>query len=242
MKTQTKYLCIFAHLSPLYTNKHYILSFFPLKSVTNAWIQKYPNPHSLQVDQVDTISRKIDKETGELIIRRLISASLKPPAWMEAIGFPAHAYILEEAKINPYKKEMIMRSVNITGNQLLEIEEICTYAEDIKKDENLGKNKDNKAPKAVTLYNQKAIIESPVPLLNTPIEVYALKIHSGHAEKGLTAMKQICTQYANVGFQGFQQILQWRLDTVLLLNELNSLRNIDLKDINLANTIWSKRK
>ena len=205
--------------------------------MTNGWIQKYPNPHSLQVDQVDTISRRIDKETGELIIRRLISASLKPPMWMEAIGFPSHAYILEEAIINPHKKEMIMRSINITGNQLLEIKEICTYSEDMKQDENDKKRNS----KAVTIYNQKAIIESPVPLLNSPIETYAHKIHSGHAEKGLTAMKQICDQYANVGVTGFQQILQWRLDTILLLNELNSLRNINIKEMNLANTIWRKK-
>ena len=206
--------------------------------MTNAWIQKYPNPHSLQVDQVDTISRRFDKETGSFIMRRLISASLKPPVWMEAIGFPSHAYILEEAIINPFKKEMIMRSINITGNQLLEIEEICTYSEGKKQDEN---NESDDKTKAVTLYNQKAIIESGVPLLNSPIETYAHKIHSGHAENGLTAMKQICETYASVGYQGFQQILEWRMDTILLLNELNSLRNVNVKEMNLANAIWTRK-
>ena len=156
---------------------------------------------------------------------------------MEAIGFPSHAYILEEAIINPFKKEMIMRSINITGNQLLEIEEICTYSEGTKS----NKNNKNEKGKAVTLYNQKAIIESPVPLLNTPIETYAHKIHSGHAEKGLTAMKQICDTYANVGYKGFQQILEWRLDTILLLNELQSLRNINVKELRLTNAIWTKK-
>ena len=202
--------------------------------MTNAWIQKYPNPFSLQVDQVDTIQRKIDEKTGALIIRRLIRGSLRPPSWMAAIGFPSYAYILEEAIINPFKKEMIMRSINITGNQLLEIEEICTYSEDIKMDEETNK------VKKVTVYNQKAIIESGVPLLSGPIETYSHKVHSKNAEKGLNAMKQICAQYAKVGTKGFQQILQWRLDTILLLNELDTLRNINLKDTNLSNTIWRK--
>eukprot|EP01084_Bolivina_argentea_P037187 68760_1 len=205
----------------------------PWLSVTNAWIQKYPNPHSLQVTRVDTIDRKFDKKTGSFIIRRLISASLKPPKWMEAIGFPSYAYILEEAIINPYSKEMILRSINITGNQLLEIEEICTYKEEILQ-------KENNKTKPVTLYKQKAIIESSVPLLHTPIESYSLSIHAGHAEKGLIAMKQICIDYDKVGCNGFQQILQWRLDTVLLLNELESLRNINLKNVSLINSIWNK--
>ena len=38
-----------------------MIRFFFLNSVTNVWWQKYPNPHSLQVDTVDTIDRHIDK-------------------------------------------------------------------------------------------------------------------------------------------------------------------------------------
>ena len=78
--------------------------------------------------------------------------------------------------------------------------------------------------------------------MNTPVEAYAKKAYARHSEKGITAMRQICTQYANVGFHGFQQILQLRLDTVLLLNELKTLRNLNLKELRLANAIWTKKK
>ena len=56
----------------LFINTH--IFELPWISVTQAWISKYPNTHSLQVEQVDTISRAFD-EDGVLIIRRLISVS-----------------------------------------------------------------------------------------------------------------------------------------------------------------------
>merc|ERR1711971_257066 len=168
---------------------------------------KYPNPESLHVDRVDIIDRRLDQETGSLIVRRLISATLSPPHWMKSIGFPDAAHILEEAVINPFKKEMLIRSVNITGNALLEINELCIYSED--KDE-------------CTKYEQRAVIESAIPLeiLRSPIESYAKSVHETNAEKGLKAMKKICSLFDEIGTDGLHQIFQWRLDTILLLNKL----------------------
>ena len=183
----------------------------PWTSVTNSWLQfKYPNPESLHVNRVDIIDRKFDQETGSLIVRRLISASLSPPHWMKSIGFPEAAHILEEAVINPFKKEMVIRSVNIPGNQLLEINEICTYSQD----------RDNEEENS-TKYEQRAVIESTVPFLRSPIESYALSVHETNAQKGLNAMKQICSVCEEIGTVGLRQILRWRLDTILLLNELH---------------------
>jgi len=229
----------------IFTCRH--LFELPWSSVTNAWLQKYPNPLSLHIDEVDTIDRRIDEKTGAFIIRRLVSSSLSPPKWMEAIGFPAHAYILEEAIINPFTKEMVLRSINITGNHLIEIEEICTYSEQSQphppsEDDNIESEQKAKGHRKVTNYEQKAIIESPVPLLHAPIETASLTIFSHNASKGLSAMQQICCDFESVGSEGFTKVLQWRLDTILLLNELDSLKEINLKELGINTGMWSSKK
>lgn len=90
--------------------------------MTNAWWQKYPNLHSLHMSEVDTIDRKLDPSTGELITRRLITAHMKPPSWLKAVGWPESVYVLEETRVNPKSKDMTLKSVNVTGNNLCEIQ------------------------------------------------------------------------------------------------------------------------
>merc|ERR1712176_1673468 len=106
--------------------------------------------------------------------------------------------------------EMVIRSVNITGNELLEIKETCIYSENEEKS---------------TQYEQKAVIETPVSFLRGPIETFAMTVHETNAKKGLSAMKKICSVS---DASKILQILNWRLDTILLLNELKSIR---MKDI-----------
>eukprot|EP01083_Nonionella_stella_P044987 120992_1 len=208
-----------------FLNKH--IFEFPWESVTNAWWQKYPNSHSLQVTEVDTIDRKLDKQTGELITRRLISACLHPPAWMSALGFPNYCYVLEETRVNPQTKSMVLQSVNVTGSDLLQVQETCTYkAID-----------DNKC-----LYEQSAAITTPCPIFTDAIESFSLNIHSGNASKGLKAMEELCEKYVTLGQQGLQEILNLRLDTILLLTDLETLRTFDLEDFKNLNFVqWTSQ-
>ena len=74
------------------------------------------------MESVDTIDRRINASTGELITRRLITCGMKPPAWLAAVGFPEHCYVLEETRVNPKTKDMALKSVNVTGNSLIEIQ------------------------------------------------------------------------------------------------------------------------
>eukprot|EP00483_Globobulimina_turgida_P003695 UN03701 len=192
----------------------------PWESVTNAWWQKYPNTHSLQVTEVDTIDRSLDTTTGELITRRLISARLNPPSWMSAIGFPNYCYVLEETRVNPHSKNMILKSVNVTGNSLLQIQETCNYSVAD------GDGNNNK-----TLYEQSAAITSCVPLVYNAIESYSLGIHSGNATKGLKAMEELCEKYVKLGQEGFNEILNLRLDTILLMSDLETFRSLTQFDL-----------
>ena len=198
-------------------------------SVTNAWWQKYPNPHSLQVTEVDTIDRRMDAETGELVTRRLISAALKPPSWLAAIGFPDYCYVLEETRVNPHSKNMILKSVNVTGGEFLQIQETCEYSA-------IGDD-DNKC-----LYEQSAAITSFVPLIHSAVESYSLGIHSEKATKGLKAMEELCEKYVKLGQEGFNEILNLRLDTILLMTDLETLRDFDLDDLrNLPLVKWTSK-
>jgi len=203
----------------------------PWESVTNAWWQKYPNPHSLQVTEVDTIDRRLDTETGELVTRRLISAHLNPPGWMAAIGFPNWAYVLEETRVNPHTKNMTLKSVNVTGSDLLQIQETCNYKG----------IEDNKC-----LYEQSAAITSFVPLvpqcIHNAVEQYSLGVHSGNATKGLKAMEELCEKYVKLGQEGFNEILNLRLDTILLMADLETLREFDLEEFkNLKFVQWASK-
>ncbi|ETO27970.1 hypothetical protein RFI_09164 [Reticulomyxa filosa] len=181
-------------------------------SVTNVWWQKYPNPHSLQVETADTIDRSLDKSTGELITRRLIAASLVPPSWMQSLGFPSYCYVLEEARVNPKTKEMVLRSVNVTGNSLLQIRETCRYTPC------------EKNPNEWTSYQQTAEIISGIPLFSTPIEGFSFSVHSSNAVKGLIAMEELCERWAKEGMEGFQKRLCNRLDMVLLMDNIHDIR------------------
>mmetsp|Transcript_9823 Transcript_9823/g.15739 ORF Transcript_9823/g.15739 Transcript_9823/m.15739 type:complete len:228 (+) Transcript_9823:107-790(+) len=200
----------------------------PWESVTNAWWQKYPNQHSLQVTEVDTIDRRMDRNTGELITRRLISAHLNPPSWMAAIGFPNYCYVLEETRVNPHSKHMVLKSVNVTGSDLLQIQETCEY-----------KSIENDAR---CLYEQSAAITSFVPLVHSAVESYSLGIHSGNASKGLKAMEELCEKYVKLGQEGFDEILNLRLDTIKLMADLQTLRNFDMAEFrNLPFVKWTSQ-
>lgn len=191
---------------------------FPWDSVTNAWWQKYPNPHSLQVEEVDTVDRKLDK-SGNLIIRRLISASLPAPQWLKSLGFSNQCYVLEETTVNPKAKEMTLKSINVTGSDLLIIQETCKY---------------NQHPNntAWTQYKQEAEITSFVPMFKTAVENYGLSIHSEKATKGLAVMEELCDKWTKEGVEGFQKILNMRLDTILLMKDFTNLSNQLNGDLN----------
>jgi len=166
----------------------------------------------LHIDTADTVDRFLDSNTGELVNRRLIGASLVPPSWMQSLGFTSQCYVLEEARVNPRTKEMLLRSVNVSGNRLLQIQETCRYTP----------SKTN--PTEWTEYEQSAEITSKVPFFGNPVEGFSFNIHSTNACKGLMIMEELCGKWAKEGMEGFQKKLIDRLDTVLLLDNITNIR------------------
>ena len=114
-----------------------------------------------------------------------------------------------------YFSDQISELLIYSGNEFLEVEEICHYS---------ASNDEDGKPR--TAYHQKAIIESPVPIFTSACEATALAIYKSHAEKGLTAMNQICVEVSNLGPDGLFNILQMRLDCVLLLQDLKNVHKL----------------
>eukprot|EP01112_Ceratiomyxa_fruticulosa_P001835 TRINITY_DN11_c0_g1_i1.p2 TRINITY_DN11_c0_g1~~TRINITY_DN11_c0_g1_i1.p2 ORF type:complete len:182 (-),score=31.19 TRINITY_DN11_c0_g1_i1:102-647(-) len=99
----------------------------PWKDISLASWRKYPNPNRPDVLNVDIIKRELDPVTGILRTTRLIIVRGSTPKWLEAILGSSQCFFLEDAEIDPRNNTMILKSRNLSFNNLLELEETCTY-------------------------------------------------------------------------------------------------------------------
>ena len=199
----------------------------PWKSVTGAWFFKYPNKHSKQVSSADVIDRSMDKNTGELRIRRLITTRYNTPLWLQRIGFPTTCNVLDEVIINPMTQHMRYNSVNISGSQYIKVKETCDY-----KPKNNGE---------YTQYNQKIrvdcnqIMTLPSFLINK-IESTIVNILSDASKKGIESMNELNQKWQNIGHEGLIDILKIRQQLIQMMQDLHSLQfSIDNINILLPN-------
>jgi hypothetical protein len=193
----------------IFSNSHVFK--FDWESVSNVWWQKYPNMHNLTIQAVDTIDREITDD-GSLVMRRLISASMALPSWVRAVGFPSTGYVLEESRINPRSREMTVRSVNVAMDSIITIQETCVYTPD------------EERPTEWTKYEQTAEFTSFVPIVQSGLEGFTFSVQASNATKGLQAMEELCDRWRTEGVDGFQRVLTSRLDTILLMSNIDQLK------------------
>merc|ERR1712110_277751 len=168
-----------------------------------------------------------EASTGELVTRRLITTGMRPPSWLVAVGFPDSCYVLEETRVNPRTRNMTLKSVNVTGNSLVEIQETCRYTA---------------LPQDRCSYSVDTAIRSFLGPLSSPCESHAFGIIKDSANKGLKAMEELCDKYVDLGRQGFEDILSLRLDTVMLMSDLQTLRDFDFDEFkNLDFVQWTSQ-
>jgi hypothetical protein len=153
----------------------------PWDRVTSAFWLKYPNPHYPHVMEVDCFHRHIDSDTGALVSRRLISASSHVPSWMQMLSVPDRVIVVEESRVDPQTQSLELKSRNLTGSQVLTVEETCTYS----------RHPDNPD---WTLYKQQAKITSFAPMFQKRLEQHCLSNMSAQAQKGLNVMEGLCDQ------------------------------------------------
>ncbi|KAF8474965.1 PRELI-like family-domain-containing protein [Kalaharituber pfeilii] len=85
------------------------------------------NTQSTHVIAVDTISRRVDPQTGILITERLITCRQAAPKWLKAIFGTEESYVREVSYVDPKNKSVTMKSTNLTLNNLLSVQETVTY-------------------------------------------------------------------------------------------------------------------
>ncbi|KAI8899493.1 PRELI-like family-domain-containing protein [Globomyces pollinis-pini] len=94
-------------------------------AVTLALWKKYPNPFAAHVLAVDVIDRHID-ENGIIHTTRLFLKKGKMPAWGAKLLNISEAYILETSTVDPKRKEMTVKTKNLSHKKILLVEECQT--------------------------------------------------------------------------------------------------------------------
>ncbi|KAF7722807.1 hypothetical protein EC973_002691 [Apophysomyces ossiformis] len=92
--------------------------------------QKYPNDKCPHVTHVDVINRTVDPKTGILTTERLITVNQNVPSFiLKILGTDTTQYVREISIIDPKKKILTMKSINLTMSNLLSVEETIEYRE-----------------------------------------------------------------------------------------------------------------
>lgn len=99
--------------------------------VSSANWQKYGpwNNKSEHVIAVDTLSRRVDPETGILRTERLIACRQSAPEWMKSImgSKMEESFVYEASYVDPATKTVTMVSQNLTWSNLVSVQEEVVY-------------------------------------------------------------------------------------------------------------------
>jgi len=152
----------------------------PWETVTQAVWQKYPNPMNPSVVGMDVVERKV--ENGELYSHRLVTTKWGFPRWAEMILGPTNlCHASEHSRVNPHRKEMVLKTTNLTFCSFVAWQEHITYKPHPKDSEK-------------TILQQDAVITvHNVPLTNW-IENYITGQISYNATKGRQAIEWVVSR------------------------------------------------
>jgi hypothetical protein len=98
----------------------------PWSLVTQAFWRKYPNQHYPHVTAVDCFSRTLTPN-GHFVTHRLITGKVAVPQFMAFLPIPTTTVVVEESRVDPYNQVLTLKTRNLTGSQLLTVEETCIY-------------------------------------------------------------------------------------------------------------------
>jgi len=150
----------------------------PWDTVVKAAWRKYPNPMNPAVKSSDVTERRVD-EDGVLRSRRVLSTEWYIPAWVSRlIGLENPSFAYEYSEVDPARKEMLLKSVNLNCIDFVSIDETLVY-------------KPHPADPQKTLLEQSTIIRvRGVPLVNYCEGLITSSINS-NAHKGRQAMEWV---------------------------------------------------
>ncbi|PVU94835.1 hypothetical protein BB561_002234 [Smittium simulii] len=162
-----------------FETKHYFESSW--EAVTLACWRKYPNDKTPHVKHVEILSREVDSETGILKTERLIMVSQKMPRILQRIfGADDCTYALEYSEVDPKQKTMVLKSVNLTFQNLMVISEKIDYR--------LNPTNLNQ-----TQFTQSATLnaEGLMSRFASLVEEHSLKVFINNAKVGMLGFEQV---------------------------------------------------
>uniref|UniRef100_UPI003AB0403F PRELI domain containing protein 3B-like isoform X4 n=1 Tax=Centroberyx gerrardi TaxID=166262 RepID=UPI003AB0403F len=100
----------------------------PWETVTNAAMQKYPNPMNPSVFGVDVLNRCVDT-AGRLHSTRLLSTEWGLPSMAKSIigATRTCTYVQEHSVVDPKEKTFELKSTNISFTNMVSVDEKLTY-------------------------------------------------------------------------------------------------------------------
>mmetsp|Transcript_22164 Transcript_22164/g.30916 ORF Transcript_22164/g.30916 Transcript_22164/m.30916 type:complete len:221 (-) Transcript_22164:1075-1737(-) len=180
----------------------------PWEAIAVASWFKYPNPARPDVEQIDFIRRHFDPETGILYTTRLTTMKLAIPSILQWVfGCNPRVYFLEDAMIDPKNDKMVLRARNLSFNNLVLMEEMCTYT----------RNKENRL---WTSLAQQAKVSAFPYGVSKKIEEFSVQTFRQNAAKGREFMEQAITK--------LQKEAEEKLNAVeeIISNDFEKLGNI----------------
>jgi len=96
---------------------------------TANWRKYCPwNDKATHVTAVDTLSRRVDPDTGILRTERLITCQQSAPQWVVSLlGGNTTSHVYEVSYVDPAAKKVTMCSTNLTFSNLLSCRETVVY-------------------------------------------------------------------------------------------------------------------
>jgi len=172
----------------------------PWETVIKATFRKYPNPLNTAVKGIDVIDRQV-KLDGTLQSHRIITSEWALPRWISSLlclSSSKTCYASEFSTIDPLKKEMTLKTKNLTFCKELSVEEKLTYFP-------------HPIEPNQTLLKQEAVITVHGVPLSSYIEDIITSTISTNADKGRQAMEFVINKL-NTEMQGISTVYQKSVD------------------------------
>lgn len=100
---------------------------YDFPTLTLAYFNRYPNPHSAHVLSTDTISTHIDAE-GRLHQTKLIKKSGRLPTWVKPfLGKISTSWIIEITMVDPKRRKLWTYCRNLDHTKVIRVEEFNEY-------------------------------------------------------------------------------------------------------------------
>lgn len=166
------------------------------------WNEKTPH-----VIAVDTLSRKVDPETGILRTERLITCKQSTPKWVNTLlGGQDTSLVYETSYVDAAAKKVTLCSMNMTWSDLLNVRETCIY------------QPSSASPTSKTVFQQRAEITALCggwQKIRNSIEQFTVERFQQNAVKGKEGFEMVLEMSRKV-FQEQRDLMRLQQDSRIL--------------------------